>query len=216
MINKHVTSLGHPNIARGVALLLVLAGIFHALPGPTLKLQAKEMGMPQWFIMCAGLLMLGSGTVYFFLPALGLYAVALCMGGAVATALKMPAVMHRPGGAVFSCLTLGAALWAAHAKAGSLSLTTYLICAVCYLAGILGRLFVPSSKQLAKLFAFLEGPPAKSSKKGNEGAAKAQPKNPKEPETVVDAAKADASKAGGARKRAASPGPREHKAETTS
>merc|ERR1719436_1659344 len=102
------------NISTGVFGMLALAGAVHAMPGSLLHRQAKELGMPAWFIMCAGLLMLGSAMVWLFVPSLGLYAVALCMGGAVATAAKMPDPMHRPGGIVCSSATLLAAIWAAH------------------------------------------------------------------------------------------------------
>jgi len=140
------------NISMGVAALMGLAGFVHALPGPLLKMQAKLMGMPGWFIMCAGLLMLGTGALYYLRPGVGLYAVSLCMGGAVATAAKMPQVMHRPGGMVFSSLTLAAALWVSHAG-GELDAKTCIVCAVCYLGGIAGRVFVPNNAALAKLLA---------------------------------------------------------------
>merc|ERR1719401_907987 len=111
------------------------------------------MGIPSWFIMCAGLLMFGSGALYFLRPAEGLYAVSLCMGGAVATAANMPDIMHRPGGMVFSSMTLAAALWASYTENGQLSEQACLICFACYVAGIAGRVFVPGSATLAKVFA---------------------------------------------------------------
>lgn len=159
---KHVTAF---NISMGVSLLLVVSGLAHAIPGPSLKVQAKMLGMPGWFIMCAGLLMIASGAAfgcahYFgqlaYLRLTSVYAVSLCMGGAFITAAKIPAPMHRPGGMVFSLLTLAATIWS-HSKCAikvkPLNLVAkcvahprdfYIICAVAFVAGVLGRVFVPT------------------------------------------------------------------------
>mmetsp|Transcript_14115 Transcript_14115/g.40344 ORF Transcript_14115/g.40344 Transcript_14115/m.40344 type:complete len:234 (-) Transcript_14115:403-1104(-) len=206
------------NVSMGVAALLGFAGFVHALPGPLLKIQAKQMGMPGWFLMCAGLLMLGSSALYYLRPGEGLYAVSLCMGGAVATAAKMPDIMHRPGGMVFSNLTLAAALWASYKESGKLSAQTCVICAKCYLAGIAGRVFVPGNATLAKLLDSKkkEEPapkpsepekkdaPAAAAQTGSTGSTTASAKPEEGAEKMPQ--KPDTS-AGGARKRVASPVP---------
>merc|ERR1740139_885621 len=86
------------NVSMGVCGTLAITGCLHALPGPTLRLQAKHMGMPSWFILCAGLLMLCTAAAYFVNPGLGLYAVALCMGGAAAIAISATAYMMGVAG----------------------------------------------------------------------------------------------------------------------
>jgi len=139
------------NVALGVVALLGFAGAMHALPGLPARMQAKQMGIPGWFIICAGLLMLGSSALYHLRPAEGLYAVSLCMGGAFATAAKMPSFMHRPGGMVFSCLTLAAALWVSFEKNGQLSTQVWATCAACFLAGIVGRIIAPTNPTLVKM-----------------------------------------------------------------
>lgn len=159
---KHVTA---EHVSMGVSGMLVLSGVLHAIPGPTLKIQAKMLGMPAWFIMCAGLLMIASGAAYhcahhfaqfYYLRNNSVYAVSLCMGGAFITAAKIPVPMHRPGGMFFSLLTLAATLWS-HSKcaikvkplnvvanciAQPAEFST--ICAVAFVAGVLGRVFVPT------------------------------------------------------------------------
>lgn len=148
-VEQHLTP---DNVAKGITGLLAFAGFLHALPGPTLKMQAKEMKMPAWFICCAGLLMLGSAGLYHFRPLEGLYAVVLCLGGTTATAFKLPAV----GGIVFSTLTLGAALWIEKEALMNGPLAGRLFVGVTlsatYLAGVAGRLYVPGNANLAKVF----------------------------------------------------------------
>jgi len=154
LVMEHLTSA---NVSLVVAAVLFAAGALHALPGPTLHRQAKEMDLPAWFIMCAGILMLGSSVTWFMSPALGVYAVALCMGGSVATAAKMPKPMQRPGGLVGSNATLAAAIWALHERMGGLTLVTGVMCSVAYIAGIAGRLYVPTHPLAIKLFGSLSG-----------------------------------------------------------
>jgi len=157
---KHVTPA---NVSMGVSGMLVFSGVLHAIPGPTLKMQAKMLGMPAWFIMCAGLLMIASGALYHLKFVEGIYAVSLCMGGAFITAAKIPDPMHRPGGMMFSLLTLAATIWShcqcaitvkplnVDCDASVLTPQFSVICAVAFVAGVLGRIFVPTSG-LAKLF----------------------------------------------------------------
>merc|ERR1719454_2693289 len=98
------------NVQLGVSGLLVLAGIGHALPGSINTAQQNIFGFPGWFIICAGLLMLGTGIGNFFLPSLGLYFVSMCIGGSITTAIVMPSpVSQKPGGVIFSLATLVAA-----------------------------------------------------------------------------------------------------------
>jgi len=192
---------------------LVFAGALHALPGPTLKIQAKQMGMPAWFLLCAGLLMLGSGVLYFLMPAVGLYAVALSMGGAVATAAKMPDVMHRPGGLVFSNATLGAALWVVYKETGEFPVVTSLaLCAVSYAFGVAGRVFVPANPLAIKLLGWLAAAEKEGAKKDESEKPKDEAKAGADGEktTPTETAAAGAKKkeeSGGARKRVSSPAP---------
>merc|ERR1712039_320338 len=60
-VAEHMTPA---NISMGVSGTLAIAGCLHALLGPTLRLQAEQMSMPAWFILCAGLLMLCSAAAY--------------------------------------------------------------------------------------------------------------------------------------------------------
>jgi len=210
------------NVSLGLTALLGFAGFSHALPGFPARMQSKQMGIPGWFIICAGLLMLASSVLYHFRPSEGLFAVSLCMGGAFATAAKMPSMMHRPGGMVFSSLTLAAALWVHFAKHGELTQQVCGICGLCFVAGIVGRIFAPTNSLLVKMLqssAAATEEKAKGEKK--EEKAKSDGKAaPKEEKAASGAAKTAAvteaekmpskseSNAGGARKRVESPGPR--------
>merc|ERR1719181_2518022 len=96
----------------GVSALLVFAGIAHAVPGEPNKAQQKAFNFPGWFIICAGLLMLGTGIGNFLLPSLGVYFVSMVIGGTVTTAIVMPSPpSQKPGGVIFSLGTLAAAVW---------------------------------------------------------------------------------------------------------
>merc|ERR1740123_1705104 len=105
--------------------------------------------------MCAGLLMLGSAAVWLFVPSIGLYAVAMCMGGAVATAAKLPSPMHRPGGLVFSTAMLLAAIWVVHGR--QMSMESIIMVPMCAAAGVAGRLFVPTYPLAVQLLGGLAG-----------------------------------------------------------
>jgi len=191
-------------IPMGVSGMLAFSGLLHALPGPTLKMQSKEMGMPQWFIMCAGLLMLTSGALYFLKPSVGIFAVAVCMGGSFATASKMPVPQMRPCGMAFSSLTLFATFWVIRA---TLSLQVIGISTVAFVAGIAGRiyaiehpLFVKHLSPLDKLSDQVSAKFMKSDKsKKTDGTSK---------EATKDSDKKGQAAGSGARKRAESPGAR--------
>jgi len=170
------------NIAMGVSGTLALAGIVHALPGPTLKMQSEQMGMPQWFIACAGLLMIGSGAFYHVRPQEGIFAVSLCMGGAFATAANMPIAAHRPGGMCFSSMFLLSTFWVARA---SISLTMIVVVSVAFGAGVAGRVYVPGHPQIAKLF----GTTAASQKSNGSSKKDAAPEVKKMPEKAQEAKK---------------------------
>merc|ERR1719360_309254 len=79
------------------------------------------------------------------------------MGGAAATAANMPQMMQRPGGVVFSHATLAAALWASYVEAGPPTIPECALLTVCFLAGVAGRLFVPTNPTAIKLLSFLGG-----------------------------------------------------------
>lgn len=128
--------------------MLVSAGFFHVLPGPTLRIQSKQMGMPGWFIVCAGVLMICSGILHHFKPFEGLFAVCLCMGGTAATAAQLPGV-HSLGGLFFTNATLAAALWVAFA---SLTPPIAAGCVVAFFAGVAGRVVVPTHPRFVKFF----------------------------------------------------------------
>jgi len=181
------------NVSMGVAIMLMSAGLVHALPGPMRKLQAEQMGMPAWFLFCAGLLMFSSGALHLLRPDVGLYGVALSMGGAVATAAKMPKVLHRPGGLLFSNATLGAALWAVWKPTGEVDLLTIALCVVCYLLGIVGRI-LEAAKPKEGAEAGAEG--TQPGKTSTESTVQAQPEQ------------------SGARKRVSSPVPASQTART--
>merc|ERR1711920_144058 len=120
---------------------------------------------------------------------LGLYAVALCMGGAVATAAKMPNPMHRPGGLVFSAATLLAAIWVAHGR--QMSMRSIVLVLMCAAAGIAGRLLVPTNPLAVRLLGGLAGKP-----KG-EDSKEAAPVGKEKREAPKDAADAPAEEATG-------------------
>merc|ERR1719195_545051 len=79
------------------------------------------------------------------------------MGGSVATAAKMPKPMQRPGGLVASNATLVAAIWALREHTGGFSLVTGAICSAAYIAGIAGRLYVPTHPLAIRLLGSLGG-----------------------------------------------------------
>jgi len=137
-----------------ISALLAISGFIHAVPGLTLRIQARQLGMPAWFVMCAGILMMGSSALYHHRPVDGLFAVCLCMGGTTSTAALLPSPMHRVGGALFSCLTLAAAFWVASA---SLTPKDACLCVAAFCVGVAGRVFVPVHPQLVKFFSSQSG-----------------------------------------------------------
>jgi len=211
-----LTHITPANVSMGVSGLLVFSGVAHAIPGPTLKMQAKVLGMPSWFIMCAGLLMIASGALYHLKYVEGIYAVSLCMGGAFMTAAKIPDPMHRPGGMMFSSLTLAATIWVhcrcaiivkplnVACKASALTNEFCGVVALTFVIGMLGRVFVPDNESLVALFGS-EEPVKKEEKKGDSSAKVSDPvkkdalKIEKMPDKTKDAEKT------GARKRVDSP-----------
>jgi hypothetical protein len=145
---KNVTTPG--NVKMFIIGVLSFAGVFHVIPGPLLKMQSEMMGIPQWFIFCAGLLMIGTAAIYHFVnDYYGVIALSVCMGGAGATAALMPKLLDRPGGMIFSSLTLLGGFWSYHAthiEAADIPLWKLQVvqfCAAGYVFGVLGRLFVP-------------------------------------------------------------------------
>merc|ERR1719491_971179 len=158
--------------------------------------------------MCAGLLMLGSAATWFLAPSLGLYAVALCMGGAAATAAKMPNAMHRPCGLVFSNATLVAAMWVVHMQHSGMPIITRILCGAAYMAGIAGRLLVPTNPLAIKLLGSLSGKEKKEGSKEAMPGAKPKEAMPAEGTVVPsEEAKKTEEKKGPVRKRAATPEP---------
>lgn len=125
-----------------VAGLLVLSGAVHVLPGPSLAMQASRCGVPAWFVFCAGMLMLCSGLLFLAVQPWGLAAVGFCMGGAMATAAKIPAPLRRPFGCIFSSLTLAAAVWS---RWPTMEPVLAVAVGAAYLAGVAGRIFVPTA-----------------------------------------------------------------------
>lgn len=150
------------NVVLGVSSLLAVAGLSHAVPGPMAKLQSTIIGIPEWFLTCAGLLMMASGGLFYTHRAAGLGAVAICMGGSGATAAMMPSMLHRPGGMVFSVLTLGAAVWAYVGELGQPGAELTVLVLACYAAGVAGRVYVPTSAAWAEHLKFLGGEDAKA------------------------------------------------------
>eukprot|EP00929_Paragymnodinium_shiwhaense_P113988 TRINITY_DN82299_c0_g1_i1.p1 TRINITY_DN82299_c0_g1~~TRINITY_DN82299_c0_g1_i1.p1 ORF type:complete len:206 (-),score=74.70 TRINITY_DN82299_c0_g1_i1:267-884(-) len=142
------------NVNMGVAGLLVAAGVGHALPGEVNKMQVKIFAMPGWFIICAGLLMLGTGIGYFFLPGLGLYFVSMCMGGTITTAIVMPSpVAQKPGSIIFSLATLVAAMWSNHKASAPVGAVQVIGCLVTMALGVAGVLVLPKNEAVNKMIA---------------------------------------------------------------
>jgi len=212
----HAVVLEHTtpsNASLGVVGVLAGAGLLHTMPGPSLRMQAEKMGLPAWFIVCAGLLMCSTSGLYWQEPSTGLYAVALCMGGAAATAVMMPNAMHRPGGLLFSSATLAAALWAGYKTTGELETASLLLCFAFYAWGVSGRLLAPT--ELPKLAQFVKAKlPAKQAKEAkftkeddkSETTTPAAQKDEEKSAKIEVAAKAAKEKVG-ARKRISSPAP---------
>jgi len=156
------------NVHLGVAGLLVLAGIGHALPGGPNKAQQKIFDFPGWFIICAGLLMLGTGVGMFFLPHLGVYFVSMCIGGTVTTAIVMPSpVSQKPGGVIFSLATLAAAFWS---HPGALGAVDFAVCLATFAVGVAGVKFLPKNVKVNKMVKDLTGA-KKDEKKDDKTAA---------------------------------------------
>lgn len=186
------------NVKLGVIGLLALAGVFHAIPGPTLRKQSEQMKIPGWFIMCAGLLMIGTAGLCYHDIQYGVIALSACMGGAATTAFKMPKIANRAGGSFFSMMTLAAGIWPYFTTGSELFNKVMIACAVAFIVGVLGRLFVPT--KLNFLF-------AKKEKKEDPPAPPTGIAVPKAPETVSP--KSPSAKAkGSAKKRETTPGPK--------
>merc|ERR1719440_2085839 len=159
--------------------------------------------MPEWFIACAGLLMVGSSALYFLKPLEGFYAVMLCMGGAFATAGSFPKPHERPGGMLFSGLTVFAAFWV---KRTSLTLPVIGISIVTFAAGVAGRMYVMDHPEKVGL-GFLAKLGSKKKKELEKKASGSESKTEgkktageKMPQKTQEASKS------GSRKRAESPG----------
>lgn len=136
LVLTHLTAY---NVSLGVSGLLALAGLVHAIPGPSLKMQAKQLGAPAYFIMAAGVLMMASAALFHVRPVEGLASVSFCMGGAAATALKMPApLLMRLQSFVFSHVTLYAAYWS-FTQGHWVERYVIGLCAAGYVAGVIGR-----------------------------------------------------------------------------
>jgi hypothetical protein len=132
---------------------LALAGLVHVLPGPTLKMQSDKMGLPQWFIFCAGLLMLVTALLRTIHPGIGIVLTCMCMGGAGATAWKMSSMFEKLPGVFISTITYLAAMWA---KVEVYQWTCLMpICVAFYLVGVAGRIHGPTNPTLIKVFANL-------------------------------------------------------------
>merc|ERR1712224_313498 len=74
-------------------------------------------------------------------------------GGSFATASKMPVPQMRPGGMVFSSLTLFATFWVIRA---TLSLQVIGISTVSFVAGIAGRIYAPEHPLFVKYLSPLD------------------------------------------------------------
>merc|ERR1740121_2785502 len=124
-------------------------------------------------------------------------------------------MMHRPGGMLFSNLTLAAALWVSYVGQGArLSPQVCGLCAAAYIAGVLGRVFAPTSRVFVRIFQ-REAPPVEApppSEKGTGAAAPekalAQKAAAQQPEVQKMPKPEDATPGVGARKRVQSPAPR--------
>ena len=89
-------------ISAGVALLTLVAGVFHFLQGILMPSACADMCLQPWFMACAGLWMTGSALLFLYDEMLGFPFMAASMGGAAATALLSP---QKPGVIVAtSCL----------------------------------------------------------------------------------------------------------------
>jgi hypothetical protein len=188
-----VPELTSQNVVIGLQLLLALAGVFHMIPGPTLKMQSEQMKMPQWLIFGAGLLMLGTAILYYLDQHFyALLALSVCMGGAAATGILMPKLVQRPGSVIFSVLTLLAGMYAFQEleKAHRVTLASVI---GCYVFGVVGRIYAPAvgCALAKKLFPKKEEPAATGAAKP--AAKAASPKPTSGPST-------------GSRQRVASPG----------
>merc|ERR1719413_187325 len=118
--------------------------------------------------------------------------------------------MHRPGGLVFSNATLVAAVWALHKQAGQVSALTVIICWLAYIAGIGGRLFVPTHPLAIKFLGTLGGK-ARNEDGGRKCGPSGKPGKENSPANAGSPNRGDAKiseeKKGNSRKRVASPEP---------
>jgi hypothetical protein len=181
------------NVEIGIQVILALAGVFHMIPGRTLKMQSEQMKMPQWLIFGAGLLMLGTAILYYLDEHFyGMLALSVCMGGATATGFLMPKLAQRPGSMIFSLLTLLSGMWS-YGELDKPNLRALASVIGCYIFGIVGRVYAPAvgCALAKKLFAKKEEP-AKT------GAAKAEAK--------AASPKPASGPSTGSRQRVASPG----------
>lgn len=145
---KYVTPY---NVSLGVNGLLIMAGIGHGLPGKICQAQMKIFKFPGWFIICAGLLMLGTGIGSFVLPSLSIYFVSMVIGGTVTTGIVMPSPLaQKPGGVIFSLSTLAAAVWV-HYKNYGLTIVDVLICKATFACGVAGVVFLPTNQKINKM-----------------------------------------------------------------
>jgi len=171
----YVTHVTPSNVALGIAAVLMLSGLAHALPGPTLKMQEKAMKVPGRFLQCAGALMMMSGALYYSNPSTGIFAVSLCMGGAFATAAKMPG---GTGGMFFSSIFFTFALWSnAEIPELGLSISDGVLCGVAFAAGIAGGVLAPHHRLMNKCIPVKKDDKVDDSKddKVKEGAKAAMP-----------------------------------------
>eukprot|EP00930_Biecheleria_cincta_P091337 TRINITY_DN80883_c0_g1_i1.p1 TRINITY_DN80883_c0_g1~~TRINITY_DN80883_c0_g1_i1.p1 ORF type:complete len:225 (+),score=42.37 TRINITY_DN80883_c0_g1_i1:32-676(+) len=196
------------NIRLAVAALLCSAGLIHALPGPSLKLQEDVMKVPGRFLQCAGVLMMASGALYYSNPSTGIFAVSLCMGGAFATASNMP---RQGGGTLFSSLIFTVVLWSSSETPElALSIVDAILCGVAFAVGIAGGVLVPHHKLMKS-----STPAAKKDESVNTSEKDKETKTAEPPSTSTkEPEKADASLRGreaaaksSSRSRVASPGP---------
>ncbi|CAE7368144.1 Scn11a [Symbiodinium microadriaticum] len=81
-------------VSAGVALLTLVAGVFHFLQGILMPSACADMCLQPWFMACAGLWMTGSALLFLYDEMLGFPFMAASMGGAAATALLSP---QKPG-----------------------------------------------------------------------------------------------------------------------
>merc|ERR1719326_52194 len=109
-------------------------------------MQASTCGVPAWFVFCAGMLMLCSGLLFLAVQPWGLAAVGFCMGGALATAAKIPAprrlLVDVGLSCVLSSLTLAAAVWS---RWPTMEPVLAVAVGAAYLAGVAGRIIIPTA-----------------------------------------------------------------------